>query len=140
MEVLVRLLRSVSFFVCSLVVAGGITVATNLFAEASSVPVQDASSASSTVPNLSGNWQMSWTGRNGNQRQVSMQLKQDGKKLSGTFEAPRGSVPVKGTCNGNQVSFTVKLPKRQASFTGTADGDKMSGTTEQGASWSAIRQ
>jgi hypothetical protein len=139
-EVFVKFLRSVSFLVCSLVLAGGITIATSSFAEASTVPVQDASSASSTAPNLSGNWQMSWTGPNGNQRQVSMQLKQDGKKLSGTFEAPRGSVPVKGTCNGNQVSFTVKLPKRQASFTGTVDGDKMNGTTEQGASWSATRQ
>jgi hypothetical protein len=140
MEVLVKLLRSVSFFVCSLMVAGGIVVATSLFAEASGAPAQDASSASATVPNLSGNWQLSWTAANGEQRQATMQIKQDGKKLSGTFEAPRGSVSLKGTCNGNQISFTVKLPRRQASFTGTVDGDKMTGTTEQGAPWTATRQ
>lgn len=135
-----KFLRSISFLVCTLVVAGGITVATSSFPEAPGAPAQDASSGSSTAPSLSGNWQMSWTGPNGNQRQVAMQLKQDGKKLSGAFEGPRGSVPVKGTCDGSQVSFTVKLPRRQASFTGSVDGDKMSGTTEQGASWTATRQ
>ena len=135
-----KFFRQVSFLVCSLVVVGGSIGATRSFAEAAIAPFQDASSASSTAPNLSGNWQMSFSGPNGNQRQVSMQLKQNGKKLSGTFEGPRGSVAVKGTCDGNQVSFTVKLPRRQASFTGTVDGDKMSGTTGQGASWSAVRQ
>lgn len=135
-----KLLRSVSFFVCSLVIVGGIALAARSYAGTPSAPAQDSPSTGSTASSLSGNWQMSWTGPNGNQRQVSMQLKQDGKKLSGTFEGPRGSVPLKGTCDGNQVSFTVKLPKRQASFSGTVDGDKMSGTTEQGASWSATRQ
>lgn len=139
-EVCVKFLWSVSFLACSFLVVGGITVATRSLAESPSMPIQDASSASSTAPNLSGNWQMSWAGPNGNQRQVSMQLKQNGKKLSGTFEGPRGSVSVKGTCDGNQVSFTVKLPRRQASFSGNVDGDKMSGTTEQGASWTATRQ
>ena len=135
-----KFLRSVSLFACSLLVAGGIVAATNSFAEAPSGAAQEASSADSSAPNLTGQWQVSWTGVNGTQRQVNMQIKQDGKKLSGTFEGPRGSVPVKGTCDGNQVSFTVKLPRRQESFTGSVDGDKMSGTTEQGASWTATRQ
>jgi hypothetical protein len=69
-----------------------------------------------------------------------MQIKQDGSKLSGTFESERGSAPLKGSLQGNQVSFSVKLPKRQGSFTGKVDGDKMSGTTEQGTSWTATRQ
>ena len=135
-----KFLRSVSFLAYSLVIVGGIAVATRSFAETSSAPIQDASSANSTAPSLSGNWQMSFTGPKGSQRQVSMQLKQDGKKITGTFEGPRGAVPVKGSCDGNQVSFTVKLPRRQASFSGTVDGDKMSGSTEQGGAWSATRQ
>ncbi|SRR5579883_430763 len=145
MEILVKCLSSVPSAFRFLLVAGGtaalaaVLIATPAALYASA-PAQDNSSASSTAPNLTGNWQMSWTGPNGNQRQVSMRLKQDGKKLSGTIEGPRGSVPVNGTCDGNQVSFTTKLPKQQASFSGTVDGDKMSGTTEQGASWSATRQ
>ncbi len=140
MEVLVKVFGSVSLLACSLLVAGGVVAATNSFAEAPSAAVQEASSPDSSASNLTGQWQVSWTGVNGTQRQVNMQIKQDGKKLSGTFETPRGSVSLKGSCDGNQVSFTVKLPKRQASFTGTVDGDKMSGTTEQGASWTATRQ
>lgn len=135
-----KFFRSVSLFACSLLIVGGVLTATTSLAEAPRAAIQEASSSDSTAPNLSGNWQMSFTGPRGNQRQVSMQLKQDDNKLSGTFESPRGSVSLKGTCDGNQVSFTVKLPRRQASFTGTVEGDKMSGTTEQGASWTATRQ
>jgi hypothetical protein len=69
-----------------------------------------------------------------------MQIKQDGKKLSGSFQGKRGSAPLKGRLSGNQVSFNVKTRKHEASFTGTVNGDKMSGTTEQGASWTATRQ
>lgn len=135
-----RFLRSVSFLACSMAITGGILAATNSFAEAPGAFVQDASSASSTAPSLTGAWQMTWTAANGMQRQVTMQIKQDGKKLSGSFETQRGSVSLKGTCEGNQVSFTVKLPRRHASFSGTVDGNKMSGTTERGASWTATRQ
>ena len=95
------------------------------------------SAASATV---SGSWQLSWTAASGNQRQATMQIKQDGSKLSGKFQGERGSASLTGSLQGNQVSFNVKLRKRQVSFSGTVDGDKMSGTTEQGASWSATRQ
>lgn len=47
---------------------------------------------------------------------------------------------LKGRLSANQVSFDVKTRKHKASFTGTVNGDKMSGTTEQGASWTATRQ
>jgi hypothetical protein len=68
-----------------------------------------------------------------------MQLKQNGTKLSGKFQGERGSTSLTGSLQGNQVSFSVKMRKRQATFTGTVDGDKMTGTTEQGASWTATR-
>lgn len=113
--------------------AGGSTVMSSPLA-------QDTPQESSAVPNLSGNWQMSWTAGKGKQRQVTMEIKQDGNKLSGNFESERGSAAVKGSLEGNQVSFSVKLPRRQASFTGTVDGNKMSGTTEQGVPWTATRQ
>jgi hypothetical protein len=101
---------------------------------------QNAAQGDQTAADVTGSWQVSWTGRNGDQRQATLQLKQDGDKLSGTFMGERGSVGVKGSVKGNQISFDVKMPRRKVPFSGTVDGNKMSGTTEQGASWSATRQ
>jgi hypothetical protein len=130
----VKLLSSVSAIFCSLVITLAlIGSAQTLYAASNAQP-------GSSAANISGNWQLSFEGRNGDQRQVSMQLDQDGSKLSGTFEGERGSVPLHGTLQGNQVSITVKSRRRGTSFTGTVDGDKMSGKTKQGGSWTATRQ
>jgi hypothetical protein len=145
MEILVKLVSSVPSVFRFLLVAGGLSVAaaglistpTPLYA---STPAQESSADSSAMPSVTGNWQVSWTAANGTQRQVTMQLKQDGKKLSGTFQGERGSAPLKGSLDGSRISLNVKLPRRQASFNGTVEGDKMSGTTEQGAPWTATRQ
>ena len=106
----------------------------------SSAAAQNTPQESSAATNLSGNWQMSWTTEKGKQRQVTIEIKQQGNKLSGNFESERGSASLKGTLQGDQVSFSVKMPRRQASFTGKVDGNKMGGTTEQGAPWTATRQ
>jgi hypothetical protein len=100
--------------------------------------LQEAAPAGSSA-SLSGNWQLTWVAENGNQRQASMQIKQDGSKLGGKFQGERGSAPLKGTRDGSQVSFSVKLRRREVSFSGTINGDTMSGTTAQGASWTASR-
>lgn len=88
---------------------------------------------------ISGNWQISWTGRRG-QMQATLQLTQNGSKLTGSIQAERGTVPVSGTVNGDHVSFTAKMPKRAVTFSGTIAGNKMSGTTAQGSPWTATRQ
>ena len=116
-------------------------VAQSLDAAAPGAPQQDtAANNNNPSSSVSGDWQVSWAAANGNQREVSMQIKQDGSKLSGTFQGERGSAPLIGKIEGNQVSFNVKLPRRQLSFTGIVDEGKMRGTTEQGASWTATRQ
>jgi hypothetical protein len=92
-----------------------------------------------TATSISGNWQISWTGRRG-PTQATLQLTQNGSKLSGSIEAERGTVRVSGTVNGDQVSFTAKMPKRTLTFSGTVAGNKMSGTTAQGSPWTATRQ
>lgn len=125
--------------------AGLIFGAPGVFAESASArnapaSAQAVSQDSTASPEVTGSWQISWTAKSGDQRQASMQIKQKGSKLSGTFQGERGSVPVRGTLEGNQISLTVKLPRRQLSFTGTVDGDKMSGTTESGVAWTATRQ
>lgn len=129
-------------FTCALAIALGAFAMGPTFAAGNAFP--PASSLQDTAPSsaptdVSGSWQVSYVGRQGN-RQATLQIKQDGAKLSGSFEAARGSAPLSGKLNGKQVSFTVKMPRRKVSFTGTIDGDKMSGTTEQGTSWSATRQ
>ena len=116
---------------------------------------QDAQSNQSQSTNVGGAWQVSWQGREGSQ-QATMQLQQDGSKLSGTFQGPRGSSPVTGSVDGNNISFNVQMQGRRGAmtlaFTGTIDGNKMSGTIQpQGGreghgggqgnrSWSAVRQ
>jgi hypothetical protein len=108
-------------------------------AAVSTAPTQDAAQNSSAAT-ASGNWQVSWTNQDGDAKQASMQIAQDGSSLSGTFQAPRGSAKLTGSLQGNQVSIDVKAGGRQISLTGTLDGDKMSGTTAQGKPWTATRQ
>jgi hypothetical protein len=125
-------------------VAGGAGIASRALSEPPAAVIsgalaQDAAQDNSTAPSISGNWQISFAGKKGN-RQVTMEIKQDGSKLSGAFQGERGSAPLTGSLSGNQISLTVKMPRRQISFTGTVDGGKMSGTMEQGGSWSATRQ
>jgi hypothetical protein len=118
---------------------------------------QDSESNNSQPTNIGGAWQLSWQGRGGSQ-QATIQIQQDGSKLSGTFQGPLGSSPLAGSVDGNNVSFSVQMQGRRTitlTFTGTIDGDKMSGTLQpQGGgggregrergqgnhSWSAVRQ
>jgi hypothetical protein len=115
-------------------------------AHASTVPapaghafIQDAAQAG-TAASASGNWQVSWTGRDGNPKQGSMQIKQSGTGLSGSFQAPRGTTKLSGTLQGNQISIDIKAGRQQLNLSGTVNGDKMSGTTAAGSAWSATRQ
>ena len=101
---------------------------------------------------VAGTWQISWEGRQG-----TLELQQDGSKLTGTFKGERGSVPVSGSLKDNKISFDTTIQGERRSvkiaFTGTVDGDKMSGTVKpeggfgmrrrggnQSHSWSATRQ
>jgi uncharacterized protein YndB with AHSA1/START domain len=117
---------------------------------------QDSGSNNSQPANVGGAWQISWQGRNGSQ-QATMQIQQDGSKLSGTFQDAGGSSSVTGSIAGKNVSFSVQIQERPVAlaFTGTIDGDKMSGTFQpQGGgggrggrgggqgnhTWSGVRQ
>jgi hypothetical protein len=131
-------------FVCLLATAG--------------LMAQDSGSNQSRSTSFGGAWQVSWQGRDGSQ-QATMQIQQDGSKLSGTFQGARGSSPLSGSVDGNNISFNVQMQGRRGAmtlaFTGTVDGNKMSGTFQPqggggehgghgggggGHSWSAVRQ
>jgi hypothetical protein len=93
---------------------------------------QDAAQGETQPANVAGKWQMSWQGRNG-AKQATLQLQQDGSKLTGTMDGDRGSVPVTGTVNGNNVSFSTQSQGQRGFtlvYTGTVDGDKMTGTSQ----------
>ena len=96
---------------------------------ASLLPAQDSESNNSQPANIAGSWQISWQGRGGS-RQATMQVQQDGSKLSGTFQDESGSSQLAGSIAGNKVSFSVQIQGRPmaVAFTGAVDGDKMSGT------------
>jgi hypothetical protein len=119
---------------------------------------QDSQSNNSQSANIGGAWQISWEGRSGSQ-QATIQIQQDGSKLSGTFQGSGGSSSqLTGSVAGNNISFSVQVQGRRTmtlAFTGTIDGDKMSGTFQpqgggggrqgggggQGShSWSGVRQ
>lgn len=128
----------VSLLITALVMmAGSIAVPSSAIAEAPAISAAAQDNATATA--VSGNWQVSLTGKKGS-REATMQIKQDGNNLSGSFQGQRGSAPLTGSLNGNQISITVKMPKREVSLTGTVDGDKMSGALARGGNWSATRQ
>jgi hypothetical protein len=74
-------------------------------------------------------------------------LKQDGEKLTGTYQGRYGEFPVKGTLKDKAIEFTVTMvaegTQTQGVFQGKVDGDTMGGSvTFEGAgdgSWTASR-
>jgi hypothetical protein len=74
-------------------------------------------------------------------------LKQDGEKLSGTYDGRYGVSPLEGTIKENKIEFTVSMTAEGTAvagvFTGTVDGETMSGAVEFDqageGTWSAVR-
>lgn len=129
----------------TLIAAGALIIGTsNVVAESGGMAAIGLSTPASgqdtsAAIDLTGTWQLSRIDTDGNQHQVTMQLKQDGSKLSGTLTGQRGSTSVQGSIKGNQVYLTMKLRKK-VTLTGAVNGDKMSGTSKKGVAWSATRQ
>ena len=96
--------------------------------------------------NVAGEWHValelgSITGR------PTIELKQDGEKLTGTYRGRYGASPLEGGIKENKIGFTVTLnaegQETTGEFEGTVDGDKMSGRVAfEGAgegTWAAVR-
>jgi hypothetical protein len=74
-------------------------------------------------------------------------LKQDGEKLTGTYEGRYGVSDLKGSIKDHAIEFTVVVlaegTRVEGVFGGKVDGDSMGGTVEfEGAgdgTWSAAR-
>jgi hypothetical protein len=74
-------------------------------------------------------------------------LKQDGEKITGTYEGWYGKSNLEGTVKENQIQFTVTVVAEGTTvsgvFRGTCASDRMSGDVEYegagDATWTAIR-
>jgi invasion protein IalB len=85
-------------------------------------------------PNLSGSWQLSCP-----QRKATLQIAQNGSKLSGTFSGGR-SGKLSGSVQGDQITLKMGGYFRSISLTGTTDGKSMTVHTPKGVSCTALRQ
>jgi hypothetical protein len=96
--------------------------------------------------NVAGQWQFTVQLEIGTGSPV-VTFKQDGEKLTGTYEGRYGKSNLQGTIKENQIDFTVTVVAEGTTvsgvFIGTYDADKMKGDVEyEGAgegTWTAVR-
>ncbi len=82
---------------------------------------------------LAGNWtvKLDYQGQGGT---ATLELKQDGQKLTGDFSGPSGEADVTGTINGRDVELQLKTLDRLTFYHGrlNSDGTKIDGTYDFG--------
>ena len=96
--------------------------------------------ADDTPANVAGKWTIAVSGDAGSATQT-IDLKQDGKAITGTFKGPRQSGPLQGTVDGNNIKFHVNT-RVPLDYSGTVDGDSMKGTLSgrgKTGDWTAVR-
>ena len=101
---------------------------------------------SAAPANIAGQWQFTVELAVGTGRPL-VTFKQDGEKITGTYEGRYGKSNLEGTVKETHVQFTVTVVAEGQTvsgvFSGTVENDKMSGDVEyEGAgegTWSAVR-
>ena len=88
---------------------------------------------------ISGAWEMSWIGMDGNPKHATLQIKQSQAQIRGTFKGERGSLPITGSVHDDRVSFSLDLQGHAILFNGVVSGDQMRGTTVGDTNWKAVR-
>lgn len=83
--------------------------------------------------NATGTWTWSFTGQNGQTRETSLKLKQDGEKLTGKISGRNGNDTEieDGKVSGDQISFKITREFNGNKFTSKYSG-KVSGDTIKG--------
>lgn len=75
---------------------------------------------------VTGKWQATSHSPDGQDMQITFNLKQDGEKLSGNVEGPMGEMAItEGTVVGDAISFTVEMGEMKIVHKGTVSGDEM---------------
>src|SRR5688572_30704888 len=101
---------------------------------------------SAAPADIAGQWQFTVELAVGTGRPL-VTFKQDGEKITGTYEGRYGKSNLEGTVKENHVEFTVTMVAEgttvSGTFTGTYENDRMSGDVEyEGAgdgTWAAVR-
>jgi hypothetical protein len=99
---------------------------------------------------VTGKWTAQVPGRNGNTREVTMNFKADGEKLTGTMGGPRGDAEISdGKINGDEISFNIVREFQgnqvKLNYTGHVSGDEIhfkvqrEGAAEGGREFTAKR-
>ena len=105
-----------------------------------------AAAVSAAPANVAGKWNVTLQLESITGHPVIL-LKQDGEKLTGTYEGRYGQSELKGSIKEKDIEFTVSIVaegmQTQGVFAGKVDGDTMSGDVSyEGAgdgTWSATR-
>jgi len=101
---------------------------------------------SAAPANIAGQWQFTVELAVGTGRPL-VTFKQDGEKITGTYEGRYGKSNLEGTVKENHIEFTVTVVAEGETvsgvFSGTVENDRMSGDVEyEGAgegTWAAVR-
>lgn len=86
-------------------------------------------SVSAWCADVTGNWTIS-INNGATANPIELVLKQDGTKLTGSYKAAGGEVPLKGSVKGNAIEFVVTLAKRKVEYRGAVTDTGMSGVYE----------
>jgi hypothetical protein len=91
-----------------------------------------ASSQAADSANATGTWTWSTPGRNGQSRETTLKLKQDGDKLTGKISGRNSDTEIQDAkITGDEISFKVTRKFRDNEFTSKYSG-KISGDTIKG--------
>jgi L-seryl-tRNA(Ser) seleniumtransferase len=108
--------------------------------------LMSAALVSAAPANIAGQWQFTVELTVGTGRPL-VTFRQDGEKITGTYEGRYGKSNLEGTVKENHVEFTVTLVAEGTTvsgvFSGICENDRMSGDVEyEGAgdgTWTAVR-
>ncbi len=93
-------------------------------------PATTPGPTSTTSRNLTGTW--SALVNLGEEKTLSLNLRQEGDRLSGSIQGPLGAGEISNGSTGNEIRFTVVLnienQTREATFVGTATGNEIRGS------------
>jgi hypothetical protein len=81
---------------------------------------------------VTGKWVLDVKLGDGQGGQATLDLKQEGEKITGTYSGALGSVPVTGTVKGDQVEISLTSDAGTVSYRGKVSGDTMEGTCSYG--------
>jgi hypothetical protein len=94
--------------------------------QATEKPQQDPKAEAKAPAGVAGKWILAVETQNGT-RTPAMELKVDGKKVTGTLSSPDGEVAVAGEFADNKLTFTINVQSNggdmKIDFTGTLKAD-----------------